>query len=104
MPQAFNFKHVNATGVTTISISQYGQLHGIVMNQLSTTAATASTGLLTIYNGTTTAASTDGSVIGICNPASTGVADWIYDCLTPNGLTLQVGSGVTPVDITVSFT
>ncbi len=104
MPQAFNFKHITATGVSTISISGYGMLHGVVLNQLSTGAVTSSTGQITIYNGTTTAASTDGSVLAICNPALSGVPEWIYDALCSNGITLQVGSAVAPVDFTIMFT
>jgi hypothetical protein len=97
------YKHVTGTGVSTISISQYGILYGIVMNQLSTASATASTGLITVYDATTTAASTSPTVVGILNPASTGVADWIYDVEYANGLTVQVGSGVTPLDFTIIY-
>ena len=104
MPQAFNFKHVVSTGVTTKTISQFGMLHGVVLNQLSTGATTATGGLVTIYNGTTTAASTDASVLAICNPALTGVPEWIYDALCSNGITLQIGSVVAPIDLTIMFT
>lgn len=104
MPQAFNYKHLNATGVSTISISGYGMLHGLVLNQLSTGSTAATTGLITIYNATTTAASTDASVLAIVNPSASGVADWIYDALLSNGLTIQIGSVVAPVDFTVTFT
>ena len=104
MPQGYNYKHVTATGVSTVSISQFGQLHGIVMNQLSTAAGTASTGQITIYDATTTAASTSPTVIGIINPAASGVADYVYDCLYANGLTIQVGSAVAPVEFTIVYT
>jgi hypothetical protein len=104
VPQAYNYKHLNATGVSTISISNYGMLHGLVLNQLSTGSTAATTGLITIYNATTTAASTDASVVAIVNPASTGVADWIYDALMSNGLTVQIGSVVAPIDFTITFT
>lgn len=104
MPQAYNYKHLNSTGVSTISISNYGMLHGLVLNQLSTGSTAATTGLITIYNATTTAASTDASVVAIVNPASTGVADWIYDALMSNGLTVQIGSVVAPIDFTITFT
>lgn len=104
MPQAYNFKRINATGVNTMSISGYGMLHGVTMNQLSTGSTAATTGLVTIYNATTTAASTDASVVGIFNPGASGVADYFYDCLLSNGLTIQVGSVVAPIDMTVTFT
>jgi hypothetical protein len=110
VPQAFNFKHLTATGVTTISISGYGMLHGVVLNQQNTTPGTtvtaqvATVNLMTIYNGTTTAASTDASVVGICQLSNTGIGEYIYDCLLSNGLTIQVGSAVSPVDYTISFT
>jgi hypothetical protein len=118
VPQAFNFLHIASTGVTTVSgpgrtdvgMSYFGQLHGVVINQQDLAAGTvatlqtATTHMLTIYNGTTTAASTSPTVIGICQLSNSGVGEYIYDCLTPNGLTLQVGSAVAPVDITVSFT
>ncbi len=103
MPEGFfHYKHVVSTGVTTIAVSQGGLLHGIVFNQLATNAVTASTGLTTIYDATTTAASTDASVIGIIGIVA-GIPEYIYDVQFKNGLTLQVGSGVTPLDITVSF-
>lgn len=104
MPQAFNFVHMNATGVNTISISNFGMLHGITLNQLSTGSTAATTGLVTIYNATTTAASTDKSVLAIVNPASSGVPDWIYDVVMSNGITIQIGSVVAPIDMTVMFT
>lgn len=99
----FVSKHIAATGVTTVSISQYANLHGVVMNQLSTASATTTTGLVTVYNATTTAASTDASVIAIFNPAASGVADYIYDCEMPAGITLQVGSAVAPLDMTITY-
>ena len=98
----FVYKHVNSTGVQSISISQAGLLHGIVFNQLATNAVTASTGLVTIYDSTTTAASTSPTVIGIIG-VTAGIPEYIYDCEFMNGLTLQVGSGVTPLDISVVF-
>lgn len=104
MPQAYVFKRITGTGVTTISISQYGMLHGVTMNQLSTGSTTATTGLVTIYNNTTTAAATDASVVGVFNPGATGVADYFYDAEMPTGLTIQVGSVVAPVDMTVTYT
>lgn len=98
----FHYKHVATTGVSTISISQGGLLHGIVFNQLATNAVTNSTGLATIYDATTTAASTDASVIGIIGIVA-GIPEYVYDVQFRNGLTIQVGSGVTPIDITVAF-
>lgn len=98
----FHYKHINSTGVSTISISQAGLLHGIVFNQLATNAVTNSTGLATIYDATTTAASTDASVIGIIGIVA-GIPEYVYDVQFRNGLTIQVGSGVTPLDITVAF-
>jgi hypothetical protein len=98
----FNFKHVNSTGATVVSISQGGILHGIVYNQLATNAVTASTGLITVYDSTTTAASSAGSVIGIIG-LTAGIPEYVYDCIYMNGLTIQVGSGVTPVDLTVIY-
>jgi hypothetical protein len=96
-------KHITATGVSTVSISAAGILHGVVFNQVSTAAATASTGLVTVYDATTTAASTDARVIGIVSPATTASTDYIYDCEYMNGLTIQVGSAVAPLDITVLY-
>ena len=98
----FNFKHVSGTGVSTISISQGGILHGIVFNQLATNAVTASTGLITIFDSTTTAASSAANVLGIVG-LTAGIPEYIYDCIYMNGLTIQVGSGVTPVDLTVIY-
>jgi hypothetical protein len=97
------YKHITGTGVSTISISGYGILWGVVLNQLSTVSGTASTGQITVYDATTTAASTSPTVIGILNPASSGVADWIYDVEYVNGLTIQVGSAVAPLDFTVIY-
>lgn len=104
MPQAFVFKRINSTGVTTVSISGFGMLHGVTMNQLSTGSTTASGGLVTIYAGTTTAASTDPTVVGIINPGASGVADYFYDAEMPAGITIQVGGVVAPVDMTVTYT
>lgn len=98
----FNYAHVASTGVSTISISQAGALHSIVFNQLATNAVSASTGLTTIYDSTTTAASTSPTVIGIIGLVA-GIPEYIYDIQYRNGLTLQVGSGVTPIDITVCY-
>jgi hypothetical protein len=98
----FNAKHVTSTGATVVSISQGGILHGIVYNQLATNAVTASTGLITVYDSTTTAASSAGSVIGIIG-LTAGIPEYVYDCIYMNGLTIQVGSGVTPVDLTVIY-
>ncbi len=98
----FNYAHVNSTGVNAISINGAGLLHAIVMNQLATNAVTASTGLTSIFDSTTTASSTAGTVIGIIGQVA-GIAEYIYDLQFKNGLTLQVGSGVTPLDITVVF-
>jgi hypothetical protein len=96
-------KHITATGVSTVSISQVGILHGIVMNQPSTAAATASTGQITIYDAITTAASTHTSVIAIVSPATTANTDYIYDCEYMTGLTIQVGSAVAPVEFSVLY-
>ena len=98
----FVYKHINSTGVQSISISQAGLLHGLVFNQLATNAVTASTGLITIYDSTTTASSTAASVIGIVG-VTAGIPEYIYDCEYMNGLTVQVGSGVTPLDFTVIY-
>lgn len=98
----FRYKHVVATGVAAISIANDGILHGIVFNQLATNAVTASTGLVTVYDATTTAASTDASVIAIIADTA-GIPEFIYDVLFAKGLTLQVGSGVAPIDITVTY-
>lgn len=98
----FNYFHVNSTGVQSISVNAAGLLHGIVYNQLATNAVTASTGLMTVYDSTTTAASTSPTVIGIVG-VTAGIPEYIYDIEFKNGLTLQVGSGVTPLDITVAF-
>jgi hypothetical protein len=98
----FNYQHVNSTGVNAISVNGAGLLHAIVFNQLATNAVTASTGLTTIYDSTTTAASTSPTVIGIIGQVA-GIPEYIYDIQFKNGLTLQVGSGVTPLDITVAF-
>lgn len=102
MGEFFNAKHVTSTGVSSISVSGGGLLHGIVFNQLATNAVTASTGLITIYDSTTTAASTAASVIGIIGLTS-GIPEYIYDVVFQNGLTLQVGSAVAPLDLTVTF-
>ena len=59
-------------------------------------------GLVTIFAGTTTAASTDASVVGILGDTA-GTPEFIYDVICEKGITLQVGSGVAPLDITVSF-
>ncbi len=110
MPQAYNFKHVISTGVTTVSISQFGMLHGVVINQQDLTAGTVSTlqsatpHMMTIYDGTTTAASTATNIIGICMLSNSGIADYIYDCVYSSGLTLQVGSSAAPVDFTIIYT
>ncbi len=98
----FNYQHVNSTGVQSISVNGAGLLHAIVFNQLATNAVTASTGLTTIYDSTTTAASTSPTVIGIIGIVA-GIPEYVYDVQFKNGLTLQVGSGVTPLDITVAF-
>ncbi len=98
----FNYFHVNSTGVQSISVNAAGILHAIVFNQLATNAVTASTGLTSIYDSTTTASSTAGTVIGIIGQVA-GIPEYIYDLQFKNGLTLQVGSGVTPLDITVVF-
>jgi hypothetical protein len=98
----FNAKHVTSTGATVVSVSGGGILHGIVYNQLATNAVTASTGLITIFDSTTTAASSAGSVIGIIG-LTAGIPEYVYDCIYMNGLTIQVGSGVTPVDLTVIY-
>jgi hypothetical protein len=98
----FNAKHVTSTGATVVSINPGGILHGIVYNQLATNAVTASTGLITVYDSTTTAASSAGSVIGIIG-LTAGIPEYVYDCIFQNGLTIQVGSGVTPVDLTVLY-
>ena len=98
----FNYQHVATTGATVISVNQAGLLHGIVFNQLATNAVTASTGLTTIFDSTTTAASTSPTVIGIIG-VTAGIPEYIYDIQFKNGLTLQVGSGVTPIDITVCY-
>ena len=110
MPQAFNFKRVTATGVTAISISGYGMLHGVVLNQQNTTPGTtvtaqvASVNLMTVYNGTTTAASTDASVMAICQLSNAGIGEYIYDALMSQGITVQVGSAVSPIDIAILYT
>ena len=98
----FNYQHVTTTGANVISINQAGILHAIVFNQLATNAVTASTGLTSIFDSTTTAASTSPTVIGIIGQVA-GIPEYIYDLQFKNGLTLQVGSGVTPLDITVVF-
>jgi hypothetical protein len=110
VPQAYNYKHLNATGVSTISLSNFGMLHGIVLNQQNTTPGTtvtaqvATVNLMTIYDGTTTAASTATNIIGICQLSNAGIGEYIYDALYANGLTIQIGGSVSPVDITVSYT
>jgi hypothetical protein len=98
----FNYAHVTTTGANVISINGGGALHSVVFNQLATNAVTASTGLTTIFDSTTTAASTSPTVIGIIGLVA-GIPEYIYDLQFKNGLTLQVGSGVTPLDITVTF-
>ena len=98
----FNYAHVTTTGANVISVNGGGLLHGIVFNQLATNAVTASTGLTTIFDSTTTAASTSPTVIGIIGVTASAF-EYLYDIEFKNGLTLQVGSGVTPIDITVSF-
>ena len=96
----FNYKRIAATGVTTISISNMGTLHGVVLNQQSTVAASSS--LVSIYDSTTTSAGT-GSLLAVIQVANAGVGDYIYDCLYTNGLTVNVPSGTTPIDLTVVF-
>ena len=73
-----------------------------MFNQLATNAVTGSTGLVTVYDSTTTASSTAASVIGIIG-VTAGIPEYVYDCLFTTGLTLQVGSGVTPLDFTVIY-
>lgn len=93
----FHYKNLTATGTSTISISQAGILHGIVVNQLSTAAAT-----MGIYdNPTTTAAAPN--IIGTVQLNAVNGTDYIYDCEFKNGLTVSIGSAATPIDITIVY-
>jgi hypothetical protein len=92
----FVYKNVTATGVTTISISQYALLHSLVVNQPSTAAANA-----TIYASSTTAS----APFVIASPQLNGISntDYVYDCECQNGITLEVGSAATPINLTVIY-
>ena len=91
------YKNLTATGVSTISISQFGILHGIVVNQLSTAAAT-----MGLYdNASTTAAAP--FVIGTVQLNAVSNTDYVYDCEFKNGLTVSIGSAATPIDITIIY-
>ena len=94
-------KHVQSTGVTTVSISSGVLLHGFVLNQKSTAAT--STSLVTIYDATTTLASTAAGVVGICDIVGVSAADYMYDAELDNGLVINVGAGAAPVDLTVLY-
>lgn len=92
----FVYKNLTATGVSTISISQFGLLHSIVVNQLSTAAATAA-----IYNATTTAAAPN--IIATVQLNAVSNTDYVYDCEFSNGLTVEIGSAATPINVTVIY-
>jgi len=105
MPQAYNYKRITSTGATVVSISQMGMLHGVTLNQQSTAGATSTTNMIGIYDSTTTfAASSASGVIANVQANNSGVGDYIFDVLYANGLTIAVGSAVSPVDITVIYT
>jgi hypothetical protein len=93
----YNYKRVTATGVSVISVSQMGVLHGICLNQQSTAAV--STSLATLYDNTTNA----GNVIGIIQLNNSGVSDYLYDALYANGLSINISGGAAPVDITFIY-
>lgn len=80
-------------------------LHGITLNQQSTAAATSTTNMIGIFDSTTTyAASSTAFVIANVQANNAGVGDYIFDVLYGRGLTINVGSAVSPVDITVIYT
>lgn len=92
----FLYKNLTATGVSTISISGFGLLHGVVVNQYSTAAAT-----MAIYDATTTAAAP--FIIGTAQLNAVNGTDFIYDCEFANGLTVSIGAAATPINITVIY-
>ena len=100
MPQAFPYIRVTSTGSNTLSISQGMILHAIVLNQQSTVAATSTANQATVYDATTNS----GKVVGVIQLNNAGVGDYLYDIVLTNGLTLQVGTAASPVDITISGT
>lgn len=105
MPQAYPFQRVTATGTAVLSISQGGILHAIVLNQQSTAASTAANNFITVYDNTAANTTVNGSkIIGVIQANNAGVADYVYDCIFNIGLTLGVGSAVSPVDITITAT
>lgn len=91
----FHYKNITATGVSTISISQAGLLHGVIINNVSTAAAT-----MAIYDATTTAAAP--FIIGTVNIASAAM-DYLYDAEFKNGLTVEVATAATPTNITILY-
>jgi hypothetical protein len=105
----FIYKHITATGFTNIcgpnrtdvGVNYVGLLHGLVLNQYSTAAG--STSLVTIIDGTTTAASSAANVIAIASTAGVNSTDYIYDLEFMNGLSIVIGGGATPVDVTVVY-
>ncbi len=92
----FIYKNITATGVSTISISQYGLLHSVVLNQYSTAAA-----VMTIYDATTTSGSPP--IIGTPNLIGAQSTDYVYDCEYANGLTVNIAAGATPCNITIIY-
>lgn len=90
----FNYKNLTATGISTVSISQAGLLHGVIVNNKSTAAA-----LMTIYDSTTTVAAPQIGIVDLAAPAM----DYLYDIQFKNGLTVDVGSAATPINITIMY-
>ena len=95
----FRYSHVTSTGVSAISINEGAILHGIVLNQVSTAAA--STSLCSVYDSTTTSATA--KLIAIIDTTRTGISDYIYDVVCKEGITLNIGGSAAPVDISVAF-
>lgn len=93
----WNYKNLTATGVSTISISQFGILHGVVVNQLSTAAAT-----MGIYDNSSTTAAAP-FVIGTVQLNAVSNTDYVYDALYKNGLVVSIAAAATPIDVTVIF-
>lgn len=90
------YKNLTATGVSTISISQGAILHGVVVNQYSTAAAT-----MAVYDATTTAASPN--IVGTPQLNAVNGTDFIYDCVLTNGLTVSIGAAATPINVTITY-
>lgn len=93
----FVYKNLTATGVSTVSISQFGILHSVVINQLSTAVAT-----MGIYdNSSTTAAAPN--IIGTVQLNAVANTDYLYDVEFKNGLTVSIAAAATPIDITIVY-